>query len=70
MLEYCMATKKQPPSETVGARIRALRLAANLTQDEFGAKLNVSRSAIAQWETDRAGQVRLVDDSFSGYAFL
>ena len=53
-----MATKKQLPTETVGARIRALRLAANLTQDEFAAKLNVSRSAIAQWETDRAGQVR------------
>jgi transcriptional regulator with XRE-family HTH domain len=53
-----MASKKQPPTETVGARIRALRLAANLTQDEFAAKLNVSRSAIAQWETDRAGQVR------------
>ncbi len=50
---------KRPVSqESVGARIRALRLAANLTQDEFAARLNVSRSAIAQWETDRAGQVR------------
>lgn len=55
---YLMSVKKQPPAESVGARIRALRLAANLTQDEFAAKLNVSRSAIAQWETDRAGQVR------------
>lgn len=53
-----MPSKKQPPTETVGARIRALRLAANMTQDEFAAKLNVSRSAIAQWETDRAGQIR------------
>src|SRR5271154_521443 len=53
-----MASRKQLPTETVGARIRALRLAANLTQDEFATKLNVSRSAIAQWETDRAGQVR------------
>ena len=52
-----MASRKQIPTETVGARIRALRLAANLAQ-EFAAKLNVSRSAIAQWETDRAGQVR------------
>ena len=43
---------------SVGARIRALRLAANLTQDELAEQLNVSRSAIAQWETDRAGQVR------------
>jgi transcriptional regulator with XRE-family HTH domain len=53
-----MPPKKQPPPETVGARIRALRLAANMTQDELAAKLSVSRSAIAQWETDRAGQIR------------
>src|ERR1700745_654269 len=53
-----MASKKQLPTETVGARIRALRLAAHLTQGAFAGKLNVSRSAIAQWETDRAGQVR------------
>ena len=44
--------------ETVGARIRAMRMANNMTQDDFAAKLGVSRSAIAQWETDRAGQVR------------
>jgi transcriptional regulator with XRE-family HTH domain len=53
-----MSVKKQPSPESVGTRIRALRLAANLTQDEFAAKLDVSRSAIAQWETGRAGQVR------------
>jgi transcriptional regulator with XRE-family HTH domain len=53
-----MASKKQLPTETVGARIKALRLAADLTQDEFAAKLNVSRSAIAQWETDRSGPGR------------
>lgn len=50
--------KKQIPQESVGQRIRALRLANNFTQEEFAAKLDVSRSAIAQWETDRAGQVR------------
>lgn len=50
--------KKQVPQESVGQRIRALRLANNFTQEEFAAKLGVSRSAIAQWETDRAGQVR------------
>jgi transcriptional regulator with XRE-family HTH domain len=53
-----MSAKKQYPLESVGARIRALRLAHNLTQDEFANRLGVSRSAIAQWETDRAGQVR------------
>ncbi|HQT67688.1 MAG: XRE family transcriptional regulator [Rhodospirillales bacterium 20-60-12] len=53
-----MAAKKQVIKETVGARIRSLRIASNLTQDEFAHKLGVSRSAIAQWETDRAGQIR------------
>ncbi|GAA5265152.1 transcriptional regulator [Acidiphilium sp. MT5] len=53
-----MVTKKNPTLESVGQRIRALRLANNLTQDEFAGQLGVSRSAIAQWETDRAGQVR------------
>lgn len=46
------------PQETVGERIRAMRLANNMTQADLAAKLQVSRSAIAQWEADRAGQVR------------
>jgi transcriptional regulator with XRE-family HTH domain len=44
--------------ETVGMRIRALRLARGLTQDQLAAACDVSRSAVAQWETDRAGQLR------------
>ena len=43
---------------TVGARIRARRLARGLTQDQLAAACDVSRSAVAQWETDRAGQLR------------
>jgi len=43
---------------TVGARIRALRRASGLTQDDLAAACDVSRSAVAQWETDRAGQLR------------
>jgi transcriptional regulator with XRE-family HTH domain len=43
---------------TVGTRIRALRRARGLTQDELAAACDVSRSAVAQWETDRAGQLR------------
>jgi transcriptional regulator with XRE-family HTH domain len=58
MLQNLMASKTSLPTETVGARIRALRLAANMTQDELAEKLEVSRSAIAQWETGRAGQGR------------
>jgi len=43
---------------TVGARIRSLRHTRGLTQDELAALCDVSRSAVAQWETDRAGQLR------------
>jgi transcriptional regulator with XRE-family HTH domain len=44
--------------QTVGARIRALRHARGMTQDELAIMCDVSRSAVAQWETDRAGQLR------------
>ncbi len=45
-------------TDTVGARIRAFRQALGLTQDQLAASCGVSRSAVAQWETDRAGQLR------------
>jgi transcriptional regulator with XRE-family HTH domain len=38
-------------------RIRALRQARGLTQDDLASACQVSRSAVAQWETDRAGQL-------------
>lgn len=44
--------------EPVGARIRAARQERGLTQAGLGAAVGVSRSAVAQWETERAGQVR------------
>ena len=47
-----------PDDSTVGGRIRALRRARGLTQDELAEACNVSRSAVAQWETDRSGQLR------------
>jgi transcriptional regulator with XRE-family HTH domain len=50
------ATSRQAPA-TAGARIRAARLAAGLTQEALARQVGVSRSAVAQWETDRAGQV-------------
>jgi transcriptional regulator with XRE-family HTH domain len=43
---------------TVGLRIRELRRARGLSQLELAAACNVSRSAVAQWETDRSGQLR------------
>lgn len=42
----------------VGARIATARRAAGLTQQALGSAVGVSRSAVAQWETGRAGQLR------------
>jgi transcriptional regulator with XRE-family HTH domain len=46
------------PTTTPGERLRAARLERGLTQEALAAELGVSRSAVAQWETDRAGQIR------------
>jgi len=40
---------------TLGARIRVLRRARGLTQDRLASTTGVSRSAVAQWESDRSG---------------
>ncbi len=47
-----------PSTEGAAIRIREARRALGLTQDELARRVGVSRSAIAQWETDRTGQVR------------
>ena len=44
--------------EAAGQRIRTARLARGLTQADLARLVGVSRSAVAQWETDRAGQIR------------
>lgn len=41
----------------VGERIKAARQAAGLTQWQLAEAVGVSRSAVAQWETGRTGQV-------------
>ncbi len=47
-----------PDPESVGNRIRNRRLALEMTQQMLAEACDVSRSAVAQWETDRAGQLR------------
>jgi transcriptional regulator with XRE-family HTH domain len=44
--------------EGAGARIRVARFARGMTQAQLAQSVGVSRSAVAQWETDRAGQIR------------
>ena len=51
------------PSQTLdlvptGERIREARRARGWTQDDLARTVGVSRSAVAQWETGRAGQLR------------
>jgi|SRR6476646_1081386 len=41
----------------IGARIRIAREEQGWTQDQLASAVGVSRSAVAQWETGRAGQV-------------
>ena len=43
--------------EEIGTRIRTVRRERGLTQDELADQVGVSRSAVAQWETGRAGQI-------------
>jgi transcriptional regulator with XRE-family HTH domain len=43
--------------QDIGARIRAQRRDRGLTQDELAHHIGVSRSAVAQWETGRTGQI-------------
>jgi transcriptional regulator with XRE-family HTH domain len=47
----------RPTLTTAGARIKAARIQAGLTQEDLAREIGVSRSAVAQWETDRAGQI-------------
>ena len=41
----------------IGARIKDVRQERGWTQDQLAQAVGVSRSAVAQWETGRAGQV-------------
>jgi len=51
-----MLTYMNTPAD-IGTRIRAARRNRGLTQDQLAERVGVSRSAVAQWETGRTGQV-------------
>ncbi len=46
-----------PTPPEIGQRIRTARKDHGLTQEDLAAAVGVSRSAVAQWETGRAGQL-------------
>jgi transcriptional regulator with XRE-family HTH domain len=43
--------------QDIGTRIRTARRQRSLTQEQLADQVGVSRSAVAQWETGRTGQV-------------
>lgn len=45
--------------ETMGERIRQLRKARNMTQEEFGNAVGVSKSAVSQWEDGSTKNLKL-----------
>ena len=50
-------TEDDMSESPLAARIRDARRARGLTQDELAQAVGVTRSAVAQWETGRAGQL-------------
>lgn len=59
----------------IGLRIRDTRRDRGMTQDQLAAVVGVSRSAVAQWETGRAGQItgnltRIADALSVGVEYL
>lgn len=52
-----MTLNKKSERQSVGQRIRGLRLGSNMTQDQLAARVGVSRAAVTQWETNRANQL-------------
>lgn len=52
-------------TKAIGERIKTMRLSRGLTQDEVGAQLGVTRSAVSFWEH---GQRTLSSDVINGLA--
>ena len=50
---YNRIRKTGATTMTIGERIQKKRKEAGLSQEELGAKLNVSRQAVYKWENDQ-----------------
>jgi transcriptional regulator with XRE-family HTH domain len=49
-----------PHMETMGDRIKRLREAQGLTQQELGERCGVSKSAVSQWEDGTTADIKLI----------
>lgn len=47
------------PMETMGDRIRQLRIARGLTQSQLGELCDVTKSAVSQWEDGSTSNIKL-----------
>ena len=56
-LETLTYTQRMSDSHAIGDRIRVARQTRGMTQEGLAEAVGVTRSAVAQWETGRAGQV-------------
>jgi DNA-binding transcriptional regulator YiaG len=54
-----LALLEMPKTENMGTRIRRLREARNLTQDQLAKRCGVARSAVHQWETGESENIKL-----------
>lgn len=46
--------KSEKLGETLGSRVKKLRLSNGLNLDQLAKKVNVTRQAVAKWESDRS----------------
>lgn len=46
------------PIDTLGTRIRAARLAKQLSQQQLAERIGITRAAVAKWETGASNSIR------------
>ncbi len=49
------------PEETIGKRIRGLRLARNLTQEQLANALKIRKQTVSSWEKDQVKDMQLAN---------
>lgn len=57
--DACRQVSYAMSMETMGERLKRLRVARNYTQAEFAKLVGVTKSAVSQWEADSTKNLRL-----------